>query len=143
MQGITDAKGLSEKVLGHIFLGELKAGHLQGYHHEGEDYGDRIADVATVDYGPITVREVSENKGKGIYEATICDKATRRIRKGTNGGKSTFFNRNWSRQQVVDCIDRAIVEPRLNYQKKNIVFDHQEGIVLVRVNKSAYPILRY
>lgn len=144
MNGVVRNRGLSEKNLKHIFLGEIKNGDLQGYHHEGEDYGDTIAEVVNVDNGEIFVHPICENKGKGIYEARIRDKKTLRM-KSAYGGKSTFFKKSWSRQKVVDCIDRADAnQPLINqYPKKNIAFDPQEGIVIVKVGQSAYPILKY
>lgn len=142
MNGVFDTKGISEELLGHVFLGDIKRGKLQGYHHEGEDYGDQVAEVVTVDNGQITVRAIEENKGKGIYEATIRHRITH-IKKSAYGGKSSFFNRNWSRQQVVDCIDRAVVNQKLDYPRKNIAFDSKEEIVIVKITQSAYPILKY
>ena len=59
-----------------------------------------------------------------------------------------MFCSNWSRQEVVNCIDRSNKKPKcvIKYKskgiKKNVVVDPISGVVFFNAPGTAYPILR-
>ena len=72
--------------------------------------------------------------------------------KEKNKGKSSFFNKDWSRQEVVDCIDRLATSSRLIKQyattlgkkeSKKVRYDYATGIIVVDCEASTYPLLKY
>lgn len=145
---IYDEKGISKGKLEHIMLGTDKAGNISGYHCQRECYGDTRA-VAEVKLYSGSKRIISENKEQRIFEAIVRNKNTGKL-KSANGGKSTFFNAKWTRQDVVDCIDRAcsdktIIKKYQNtiYNAKKICVDRKTGLVIIDTNATAYPLLKY
>lgn len=81
--------------LEHIFLGTVNArGVASGYHYEG--FPGSLGEVV-----PGTRTEPDAN---GIYEARV---EVDGIAKSGNRGRSTFFPRDWSPQEVVDAIEAA------------------------------------
>lgn len=140
--------------LEHIFLGEISNGKIKGYHHDERSYHDAKVCAKDKLYSKSTRRLITENKDKHLYEAVVVQKGTGII-KQKNGGKSTFFNENWNRQDVVDCIERSqkcgsVIKKygRMSGSKqkkkmKTLYFDNKEGIVIVNCEETAYPILKY
>lgn len=103
IKGITDDKKIAQSMLEHIFLGEDIKGKVKGYHHEGV-YSDSVVIVHKY-YSRYYVRNiVTENKDKHLYEAVVKSRVSG-IHKNRNGGRSTFFNRDWSSRLLIVLID--------------------------------------
>ena len=81
--------------LEHIFLGEINR-HDQavGFHYEGveESNGETIDGTA------------SQPNEYGVYTAKVRVDG---IDKQSNGGKSSFFPKEWDTQEVVDAVNEA------------------------------------
>lgn len=84
-----------EGALGHILEGEVNgSGKAVGFHYDGlpAKKGEVIAGTET------------DPNRQGVYEAEVKVSG---VVKGANGGKSTFFPKEWSAQEVVDAINEA------------------------------------
>ena len=157
ISGIVNYYNLKEFMLEHIFLGEItkSKNEVQGYHHEDISYNDAKLKVYAQLYCTSKKRLITENKNKHVYEAIVVSKSTGVV-KPSNGGISTFYPREWSRQRVVDCIDRAqkcdklikIYNIRSGKKKENrknisLYYDVKEGLVISKCNASAFPVLKF
>lgn len=149
MLGISDTKNISNEKLEHVFLGTVrkeKKLKISGYHCYATAYGDEKVYAEARCY-PNSNRIICCNRNKKIAEAYIRDKETKSL-KTNNFGKSTLFCSDWSRQDVVDCIDRLNnKKPKEIYSYKSkrnisVVVDPNTDMVLVNSDKTAYPILR-
>ena len=148
LAGINDEKGISKGKLEHIMLGTDKNKTISGYHCQKENYGDTRL-FAEVKLYSGSFRIISENREQCIFEAVVRSKRTGKL-KTDNNGKSTFFNKKWSRQDVVDCIYRARTNKKIikKYQStvsnvKQVCLDEKTGLVLIDCNATAYPLLKY
>jgi hypothetical protein len=148
LNDIRDKKGVSDPKLEHIFLGTVKKTKISGYHCD-KNFGDEKVYAETRLY-PKSRRTITVNRQRKLFEAVVREKETHRL-KHDNGGKSTFFNKDWSRQDVVDCIDRLkssgkiikkyTMTKGLNCQQ--VCIDKKTGIVVVNNNASTFPLLKY
>ena len=145
MEGISNTRGISNGKLEHIFWGTVNGEKINGLHCY-TTYGDERLYIEVRSY-PKSRRIITANRGKKIAEAYVRSKSTGRL-KTENSGKSTLFCSNWSRQEVVNCIDRTNKKPRClaEYKsrgiKKNVVVDPSSGVVFFNAPGTAYPILR-
>lgn len=81
--------------LAHILEGELnKKGQAVGFHYE----------ALPTRKGEVVEGSETEADENGIYEAKVMVSEVEKI---SNGGKSTFFPKNWDTQDVVDAINEA------------------------------------
>jgi hypothetical protein len=81
--------------LEHILEGELNGrGQAVGFHYDGlpTKKGEIISGTETVP------------NSDGVYEAKV---EVSSVSKTSNGGKSSFFPKEWNAQQVVDAINEA------------------------------------
>lgn len=148
MNDISDKKGISDPKLEHIFLGTVKNEKVSGYHCD-KSFGDEIVYAETRFY-PKSRRTVTVNRQQKLFEAIVRKKGNHRLKDG-NGGKSTFFNKDWSRQDVVDCIDRLKTSAKIikkytmtrGINCQQVCIDKKTGIVVVNNNASAFPLLKY
>ncbi|GAB6107762.1 EndoU domain-containing protein [Fusibacter bizertensis] len=148
MKGITDKKGIPDPKLEHIFIGTVKNGKVSGYHCDVKLGDEKLYAEARL-YSR-SKRLVTANKNQKLFEAVVKEKGTK-IQKEANGGKSTFFNGSWSRQEIVDCIDRLkkpgyiLKEFRMtkgiNYRQ--VCIDKETGLVVVNINASTFPLIKY
>src|SRR5260370_4674412 len=120
--------------LKHIFEGELNKGIARGYHYEG------IPNTP----GKIVPRTETFPDRNGIYRAKVT---VHGVRKPTNGGKSSFFPKSMSPQEIVDSINEAYESRRFiwgnTYEGKTLLgmrismcLDKAEKII------SAYPVYK-
>ena len=137
---ITNTRGITERILEHIFLGEVSPDRrrrgrvkVKGFHCN-LDYNDTVVEI--VPGTPI----VYVDNITGLFEASVRDKRTHTLKRHT----STFFNQNWSRQKVVDCIADATSNPqnivRDSINGNNAYLDRKTGVVVVPVGNTVYPI---
>ncbi len=145
MEGITDAKGICECKLKHIFLGDTDGKKVSGYHCD-KSLGDEKVFAIKKKYpsGEIII----ENRRNKIFVGLVYDKTTL-VKKAAFKGKSTFFNADWSRQEVVDCIHRCQGDKNIVFtykgdivKKKNVRRDPDSKLIVADVEKSTYPLLR-
>lgn len=148
MLGILNTKNISNAKLEHVFHGTVRGEKINGYHCY-TSFGDEKVYAEARCY-PKSRRIITGNRNKKIAEAYVRDKVKKRL-KTENLGKSTLFCSDWSRQDVVDCIDRLnkkgrhVITYKQKYKtKKNIsvVVDPSTGMVFVNSPATAYPILR-
>lgn len=134
---ITDPKGLSEPTINHVFLGYVEnksdgSTYVSGYHCD-KHYSDTKCEII-----PNTKMVIDSRLG--LYEAVVRDKITK-TRKTHNGGKSSFFNEYWSRQNVVDCITNAINHPGRRTRNNRMAYtDPVSGVTVVKLGTTYYPI---
>lgn len=149
MKGIIDKKGISQGKLEHIFLGTIKYNITSGFHCD-KDFGDENVYAEAHSYSK-SKRIITANKNQKIFEAYVRNKFNKKL-KTENFGKSTFFNKDWSRQDVVDCIDRIhqpcskLLKEYNNISKnkrKRIYIDTKTGMVLVDNQATTFPLLKY
>ena len=150
MLGISNTKNISNGKLEHVFYGTVRGDKINGYHCY-TSFGDENVYAEARCY-PKSRRIITGNRNKKIAEAYVRDKDKKRL-KTENLGKSTLFCSDWSRQDVVDCIDRLnckghhVVmhkQKEKDKTKKNIdvVVDPSTGMVFVNRPRTTYPILR-
>lgn len=90
-----------EGALAHILEGELNArGLAMGFHYEG----------LSSKRGKVIPGTASSPNDFGVYEAEV---KVQGVKKTSNGGKSTFFPKEWSPQEVIDAINEAYVVKQL------------------------------
>lgn len=148
MIGIVNDKGIPRPKLEHIFWGTVKGSNVSGYHCDKKHGDERV--YAEVHLYPKTKRKLTVNGKLRVFEAVVREKNSGLL-KNTNGGKSSFFAEEWSRQDVVDCIDRlkraGKIIKKYNLgrivDEQSVYFDSQTGIVVVDNKAGAYPLLRY
>jgi len=112
-------------------------------------FGDEKV-YAEVRLYPKSTRRITVNKEQRLFEAVVKEKGTGKT-KASNNGKSSFFNNDWSRQEVVDCIDRLKKSSKLikaysskkKKERKNVCYDQKTGIVAVDCKASTFPLLKY
>ena len=143
MEGILNTRGISNGKLEHIFWGTVNGEKINGLHCY-TTYGDERLYAEVRSY-PKSRRIITANRGEKIAEAYVRAKSTGRL-KTENSGKSTLFCSNWSRQEVVNCINRSRLRCRIKCKPKNImknvVEDPISGLVFFNAPGTAYPILR-
>lgn len=150
MLGISNTKNISNGKLEHIFLGTVNAKKVSGYHCY-TSYGDEKLYAEARCY-PKSKRIIAGNRNKKIAEAYVRDKVDK-ILKTENLGKSTLFCSDWSRQDVIDCIDRLNNNGRkvIMYKSKEkdkkkrrveVIVDPSTNMIFVNNSATAYPILR-
>ena len=110
MIDISNKRGISVPKLEHIFWGTVKSGKVSSYHCD-KSFGDEKVYAETKLY-PKSNRTITVNKRQKVFEAVVREKENQGL-KNDNGGKSTFFNKDWSRQKVVDCIARLKTSGKL------------------------------
>lgn len=147
MNGIINEKGISQGKLEHIFWGTIKKDIISGYHCD-KNFGDEKVYAEVHSYSK-SKRIITANKDQRIFQAYVRSKATGKL-KTENCGKSTFFNLNWSRQDVVDCIDRLhsshcrmLKEYNKASKRIEIYLDKKTGLVLVNNRATSFPLLKY
>lgn len=148
MIGIINKRGISDAKLEHIFLGTVNSGKVSGYHCD-KSFGDEKVYAETKLY-PKSSRTITANKQQKVFEAVVREKGTHRL-KNSNGGKSTFFNKDWSRQEVVDCIARLKTSGSLikkyrmtkSVNCNQVYVDRATGVVVVSNKATTYPLLKY
>ena len=148
MKDVTDKKGISDAKLEHIFLGTVKKNKVSGYHCD-KNFGDEKLYAETRLY-PKSKRIITANKHQKLFEAIVREKTSGTIKK-ENGGKSTFFNNSWSRQEVVDCIARLKTSGKLIKEYRmikkinscSVYKDSKTGIIVVNNVATTYPLLKY
>ncbi len=146
--GITDEKGIAYPKLEHTFLGTVKNNRVSGYHCD-KSMGDEKV-YAEVHFYPKSKRIVTVNKEQKVFEAYVKDKSTGKM-KEENGGKSSFFPYDWSRQDVVDCASRIKKSNRVIKQyrgarfvdEQRIMVDTKTNLVVVDNRAGFFPLLRY
>lgn len=150
MIGISDKKGIPDPKLEHIFWGTVKGnGNIVSGYHCNKNFGDEKV-YAEAHLYPKSKRIITLNRNQKIFEAVVRSKESK-VLKSANGGKSTFYNNSWSRQDVVDCIARLEGSEKLikkygGYSKvrgKEICIDKTTGLVVVNARGTAFPILKY
>ena len=145
MKGISNTRGISNGKLEHIFWGTVNGEKINGLHCYTTYRDERL--YAEVRSYPNSRRIITANRGKKIAEAYVRDKTTGRL-KTENFGKSTLFCSNWSRQEVVNCIDRlnnngqCLIKYKSKVINKKVVVDPDTGMVFLNAPGTAYPILR-
>lgn len=146
MLGITNTNGIPQGKLNHIFLGTVRGG-VSGFHCDS-NFGDELV-YAKEHFYPRSKRVIAQNRLQKVFEAYVYAKGTNQIKK-ENGGKSTFFNQSWTRQEIVDCIARvqksgkSLKEYSLKNQiKKSVYVDPKTNLVVVDTPASTYPLLKY
>lgn len=145
MQGINDSKNINNGKLEHIFLGTVKNNKVSGYHCD-KNFGDERV-YAEKHLYPNSKHIITYNRWHKIFVAYVRDKKSNRL-KDENGGKSTFFSPKWSRQEVVDCIDRIENKGKLlkKYKGKcrnDVYLDKATGMCFVNNSATTYPLLKY
>ena len=148
MKDIVNKKGLSEPKLEHIFLGTVKTGTISGYHCD-KNFGDEKVYAESRVYSK-SKRLITNNRQQKLFEAVVRNRITHGF-KSSNDGKSTFFNINWSRQDVVDCIARLKTSGKLikeyrmtkKVDPKQVHVDAITGIIVVNNNATTFPLLKY
>lgn len=148
MIDIHDKRGISNPKLEHIFLGTVKKGKVSGYHCD-KSFGDEYL-YAEARLYPKSKRVITVNRQQRLFEAVVREKTTHTV-KEDNKGKSSFFNKDWSRQEVVDCIDRLSSSGRVLKQysgikginSKNVCYDYKTGIIVIDCKASTFPLLKY
>ncbi len=148
MIDIIDKKGIADGKLEHIFLGTIKSNKTSGFHCD-KNFGDEKVYAEAHLYSQ-SKRVIIANRDQKIFEADVREKRTFRL-KDENGGRSTFFNADWSRQDVVDCIARLKTSGKtlkeysgikgINHHK--VCIDKLTGVVVVDNQASTYPLLKY
>jgi hypothetical protein len=149
MIDITDTKGIPNGKLEHIFLGTVNKSNIPSGFHCDKTFGDERV-YAEAHLYPRSNRIVTANRNQKLFEAYVRDKSTYAMKVGNNG-KSTFFNQNWSRQDVVDCIARLKPNGRVlkefaslkSGDRITVCVDRQTGMILVDNAASTYPLLKY
>ncbi len=151
---VTDEKGISKKKLEHIFWGEVTISganrKVKGYHCYCEKYKDTILYADTKLICKSNKRIITENKEQELFEAVVRERVSGTF-KQANSGKSTFFNPKWTRQDIVDCIDRLHKNKKIirkyscktKKNVKNLHMDPKTGLVVVDCEATAFPILKY
>lgn len=92
---LEDTDHFRKGALEHILEGELNGrGHAVGFHYDG---------LPTQKGEVISGTETDPNE-HGVYEAKV---EVSGVSKASNGGKSTFFPKEWNAQEVVDAINEA------------------------------------
>src|SRR5699024_4265068 len=90
-----DTKYFKDGALEHIFEGEVnQRNQAVGFHYDG----------FPTKKGNIVQGTETKPNASGVYEAEI---EVNGVSKTSNGGKSTFFPKEWNAQQVVDAINEA------------------------------------
>lgn len=148
MIDISDKRSISDPKLEHIFLGTVKAGKVSGYHCD-KKFGDEKVYAEKRLY-PKSKRIIIANKQQSLFEAVVREKGTSRL-KNDNGGKSSFFNKDWSRQEVVDCIARLKTSGKLIKEYRmikkincqQVYVDRTTGIIVVNNKATTFPLLKY
>jgi len=148
MIDIIDAKSIPTPKLEHIFLGTVKRGKVSGYHCD-KNFGDERVYAEKRLY-PKSKRVITVNAGQKLFEAVVRDKASGGIKK-ENHGKSSFFPEGWTRQDVVDCIDRLKVSGSVikkygainGINMHDVCLDKKTGLVIVNNRAGAFPLLKY
>ncbi|WP_242222713.1 WXG100 family type VII secretion target [Bacillus cereus group sp. BfR-BA-01380] len=122
--------GTKEDALKHIFYGEVtKKGKAVGFHYEGME-GSK---------GKI-VGEIEGPNNLGVYRANV------EIDGEKKNGKSTFFPKSMTEQQIIDCINEAYENKEL-VQGRFYTGTASNGMTIeMQINgkgqiTSAYPIL--
>lgn len=148
IKGISDTKRIPYGKLEHIFLGTVKGEKVSGFHCDKKMGDERVYAEARLYSKSGSV--ITYNRGQKIFEAYVRDKKSKKL-KAENSGKSTFFNAEWTRQDIVDCIDRIQNDRKLlkKYDKlkkglkKEIYFDKASGMCFVNCAATTYPLLKY
>jgi hypothetical protein len=104
---VTNNRGVLRKAQKHIFYGESKNGSVTGYHHETDPRSDanvvgKVKNIIKTKHLTIKIRGNRFN----VYEASVINRHTKRL-KSSNYGKSTFFDKNLSRDKVLQLIYEA------------------------------------
>ena len=97
MLEVTNDYAHSVGLLEHVFKGQIKSDNSPVGFHCNRNLGDENAEVI-----PGTDSTISNS----IIEYQVRNKVTCDLKKG-NGGYSSFFNENLSRQDVLDMLERA------------------------------------
>lgn len=161
--GINDEKGIPKPKLEHIFLGTVKTINrgidietkTSGYHCD-KSLGDEKV-YAEVHMYSKSRRKITVNGRQKIFEAIVRAKGTKTL-KNENGGKSTFYNEKWSRQDVVCCISRIKTSAKIvkeygllsdrkkddpdRRRLKQVCIDRKTGLVVVNASATTYPLIR-
>lgn len=148
IRGINNTKGISNGKLEHIFLGTVKGNTISGYHCD-EKMGDEKVYAEARLYSK-SKRIITYNREQRLFEAYVRDIKSKKL-KTENAGKSTFFNAKWTRQDIVDCIERIEKNGKLlkKYDKltsslnKNIYFEKKSGVYFVNCAATTFPLLKY
>ncbi len=148
MKGIEDKKGIPEPKLEHIFIGTVKTNTVSGYHCDAKLGDEKVFAEARL-YSR-SKRLVTVNKHQRLFEAVVREKENSTIKKD-NCGKSTFFNASWSRQDIVDCIDRLQTKGKIikefklskGIDPRQVCIDKKTGIIVVNNRASTYPLIKY
>lgn len=144
---INNNYGISSGKLEHIFLGTEKNNSISGFHCI-RDYNDTKA-VAKTRLYPNSKRKITYNKKMKLFEAEVYSKNNPSIRKEK---KSSFFNENFERQDIVDLIARLksskhIVKEfsakRSKHTIAQIKLDPKTGLVVVDNKATTYPLIKY
>ena len=157
IKGIKDTKGIPGGKLEHIFLGTVKGERISGYHCDEKMGDERV--YAEARLYPKSKRIITYNRGQKLFEAYVRDKKSKTL-KTDNAGKSTFFNAEWTRQDIVNCIDRIGKSGKIlkaydklkitsktgkskNINQKYVYYDSETGMYFVNCPATAYPLLKY
>jgi len=95
LEELEETANFRDGALGHILEGELNgSGKAVGFHYDGlpTKKGEVIAGTET------------DPNQQGVYEAEVVVSGVEKV---SNGGKSTFFPKEWNAQEVVDAINEA------------------------------------
>ena len=167
IKGITDTHGIKIEKLKHIFLGcvDIKNKRILGYHcdnAEARDDPDVLCRVEKKEILEPAAIRLKENCNLGIEKGTVMAKQQGVLIRGEKEITkfSTFFNHNWTRQQIVDGIEKlkkSAPEQKLtaDYLEKNPQYAEPEkktgiyvmdcadhNVIVVDCISSTYPIIR-
>lgn len=131
---LKDTENFQPGAIEHIFEGEINAkGKAVGYHYEGMDSSR----------GSIVEGTETEPNDKGIYEAMV---EVDGVEKKSNGGKSSFFPKDMTPQEVVDSINQAYNSRQHDVGNTYYGFDDNGIEIGMYINedtdkiKSAFPV---
>lgn len=147
MLEISNTKGIASGKLEHIMLGTVRGDRVSGYHCD-KNLSDTKAEIEGRHYSR-SKKLITCNKNQKVFEGLVKKKGSAsRILKNENGGKSSFFNYEWSRQDVVDCISRIENHGTIVKRYKalsgtdDIAIDNITGLIVVNNQASTYPLIR-
>ncbi|MGL5150113.1 MAG: EndoU domain-containing protein [Clostridium sp.] len=115
---LKNTENFKSGALAHILEGEINSkGQAVGFHYENMPNSK----------GKVIKGTESKENEKGVYTAKV---EVDGIKKTSNGGKSSFFPKDWSAQKVVDTINEAFKEKV--YKTGNTYFGYsKDGVKIV------------